>query len=93
MKDIGINLFDAYYNQEKKYQTGLKPGKGGDKVVGTKLRKIMLHLHLLHHAGEKNLLILHHHHNHVTEYPTPPPPEDNQQTTTLIETIFPIISE
>ena len=69
MKDIGINLSDAYYNWAKNYQPGLKPGIDGNKVVGIKPGKIMLHLQPLHHVGGKNLLLINRRHNQVTEYP------------------------
>ena len=62
MTDIGINLFDAYYNCAQNYLPSLKTGTDEDKVVGIEIVQIIRHLQLLHHDGGKNLLLLHHHH-------------------------------
>ena len=88
--DIGINLFDAYYNGAQNYQPGLKPGTDENKAVGIKLEQIMRHLQPLHHNGANNLVLLYHHHDHVTQYP---PLKDNQHKITPNETILPIILE
>ena len=50
MTDIGINFFDAHYNQFQIYQHGLKPGTDEDKVVGIETREIMRHLQPLYHT-------------------------------------------
>ena len=63
-----------YWNQfiwfllwrSKKYQTGLKLGTYGGKVVGNKLLQILICIQLLHHSFRTNLLLLRHH--HLTEY-------------------------
>ena len=67
MIDIWINLFNAYYNQEKNYQPGLKPVTDKYKVVGIELGQIMRHLQLIQHSRGKNLLLLKHRHHDVTE--------------------------
>ena len=90
IKDIGINLFYAYYTQEKNYQPGPKLGTYKGKVVGTLLAKILLHLQPLRHVGGKKVLLLHNHHKHITEYRLL---DYNQETTTPIETILPRIWE
>ena len=67
-KYIGINLFNAYYTKSKSYQPVLNLVTDKGKVLGTKLRKIVLHLQPFHQIGGKNLLLLFHHHDHVIEY-------------------------
>ena len=83
--DIGINLFYAYYTQAKKYHPGLKLGIDEGKVVGIELRKIIIHLKLLHQSIRKNPRLLHHHHYHITDYLLL---YKNQQITTPIKTIL-----
>ena len=75
-----LTIFD-----QKNYQPGLKLGTYGGKVVGTKLGRILLHIQLLHHVGEKNLLLLHFH--HITEYLLL---DENQKATIPIDTILTI---